>query len=157
MKEAVAQTSEWMKEGFEGAILKDYSGVFKGGTSPHQLKMKIAFQIDVRIISFLEGTKGTKREKTFGSILFETDDKMIQGSVSSGLTDKLLVEINANRELFLNTIIEIEGNDLTQGRGNDYYAVSHPRLIEFRKDKNTTDDLDRALNSLESAKLFKDR
>ena len=51
----------------------------------------------------------------------------------------------------------IEGNDLTQGRGNNYYAVSHPRFIEHRFDKNTTDDLERALESLELAKMFKER
>jgi DNA ligase-1 len=157
LEEAVNQTSIWMKEGFEGAILKDFKGVFKDGTSKHQLKLKIAFTIDVRIVGFIEGTKGTKREKTFASLVFETDDKMIQGSVSSGLTDKLLAEINSNREEYLSKIIEIEGNDLTQGRGNDYYAVSHPRIIEIRNDKNKTDDLERAFENLEMAKLFKDR
>lgn len=157
LEEAVNQTSIWMKEGFEGAILKDFKGVFKDGTSKHQLKLKIAFTLDVRIVGFIEGTKGTKREKTFASLVFETDDKMIQGSVSSGLTDKLLAEINSNREEYLSKIIEIEGNDLTQGRGNDYYAVSHPRIIEIRNDKNKTDDLERAFENLEMAKLFKDR
>ena len=157
LEEAVNQTSIWMKEGFEGAILKDFKGVFKDGTSKHQLKLKIAFTLDVRIVGFIEGTKGTKREKTFASLVFETDDKMIQGSVSSGLTDKLLAEINSNREEYLSKIIEIEGNDLTQGRGNDYNAVSHPRIIEERFDKNTTDDLERAFDSLELAKMFKDR
>ena len=38
----------------------------------------------------------------------------------------------------MNTIIEIEGNDLTQGRGNNYYAVSHPRFVEHRFDKKRT-------------------
>ena len=46
-------------------ILKDFKGVFKNGTSKHQLKLKIAFTLDVRIVGFIEGTKGTKREKTF--------------------------------------------------------------------------------------------
>lgn len=156
LEEAMEQTSIWMKEGFEGSILKDFDGLFKDGTSKHQLKLKLAFQLDVRIIGFIEGTPGTKRVETFGSIVYSTDDKMIQGSVS-GFNDDQLKEINNNREKYLNTIIEIEGNDLTQGRGNNYYAVSHPRFIEHRFDKNTTDDLKRALESLELAKMFKER
>lgn len=156
LEEAMEQTSIWMKEGFEGSILKDFDGVFKDGTSKHQLKLKIAFTIDVRIVSFIEGTPGTKRVETFGSLVYETDDKMIKGSVS-GFNDDQLKEINNNREKYMFTIIEIEGNDLTQGRGNNYYAVSHPRFVEHRLDKDTTDDLERALESLELAKMFKER
>lgn len=156
LEEATAKTSEWMNAGFEGAILKDKGGVFKDGTSKHQLKMKVAFSVDVRITGFIEGTPGTKREKTFGGILYETDDKMIKGS-TSGFTDEQLADFNSRREEMIGTIMELEGNDLTKARGNDYYAISHPRFIEHRTDKDTTDDLERAKDSLEMAKLFKDR
>lgn len=156
LKEATDLTSKWMQEGLEGAILKDFNMVYKDGTNKQQLKLKIAFSLDVRITGFIEGTPGTSREKTFASLTFITDDNMIQGSVS-GFTDKVLEEVNSNREFYIGKIIEIEGNDLTKGRENNYYAVSHPRPVEFRFDKNTTDDLERALDSLEMAKLFKDR
>ena len=157
LEEAVNQTSIWMNEGFEGSILKDFIGVFKDGTSKYQLKLKIAFTIDVRVVGFIKGTKGSKREDMWSSIVYQTDDEKIKGSVSSGLTIDWLKKINNNPDLYLNKIIEIEGNDLTQGRGNDYHAVSHPRIIEERFDKNTTDDLERAFDSLELAKMFKDR
>lgn len=118
--------------------------------------MKVAFNIDVRVVGFIEGTPGTKRELTFGSLVYETDDGKIKGS-TSGFSDDLLADINSRREEVLNSIIELEGNDLTKGRENEHYAVSHPRFVDFRGDKNNTDDLDRALESLESAKEFKEK
>jgi len=154
IEEAVEFASEKMKNGFEGAIIKDKKGLFKDGTANWQKKMKISFSIDVRITGFIEGTPGTKREKTFGSITYQTDDGLIKGSVS-GFTDSELEDFNNRRVELMNQIIEIEGNDLTKGREHNYYAVSHPRFVELREDKDTTDTLERALLSLESAKNFK--
>jgi hypothetical protein len=153
LKEALEQTSKWMNEGYEGAILKDFSNVFKDGTSKTQLKLKIAFSLDVRVIGFIEGNKGTKREKTFGSIIYESDDKKITGSVS-GFTDSQLIEINSRREFYLNKIMEIEGNDLTKSQSKETYAISHPRFIEFRLDKDYCDNLQRALDNIEMAKCL---
>ena len=154
LKEATDYTSKQMKYGLEGAILKDFEGLFKDGTAKWQLKMKIAFALDVKITGFIEGTIGTKREETFGSMTYETLDGMIKGSVS-GFNDEQLLDFNSRREELIDLVMEIEGNDLTQGRGNMYYAVSHPRFIELRTDKTTTDDIERALEMLESAKEFK--
>jgi hypothetical protein len=144
-------TSDWMQDGLEGSILKCSSGIFKDHTSPKQLKLKVIVDAEVRVIGFVEGKKGTKREKTFGAILFETDDKKIKGSVS-GFTDSQLTEINSNRNDFLNKIITVEFNDLTKGQKNSHYAFSHPRFIEFRNDKDFTDSLERVLESVNMAK-----
>jgi len=153
IQEALQFTVEKMNLGLEGAILKDFNLLYKNGTSKQQLKLKVEFNIDVRITGFKEGKKGTKREKTFGSIIYETDDKMIQGSVS-GFNDTQLEDFNSRREELIGTVMEIQGNDLTKGRNNSYYAVSHPRFIALR-DKDTTDDIERAMKMLESAKCIK--
>ena len=123
--------------------------VWKDGTSRQQLKCKLVFEIDARITGFVEGTPGTKREKTFGSITYATDDGKIVGSVS-GFTDKQLEDFNSRREELIGKIIEIEANDLTKGRNSETYALSHPRFIELRE-KDTTDTLERAKMSVENA------
>lgn len=156
LKEATDATMKYMKDGYEGAILKDFKGTFKDHTSPLQLKMKVAFSTDVRITGFIEGTPGTKREATFGSITFETDDGMVKGS-TSGFNDELLKYFNSIREDLIGKVMEVESNDLTQSRVNDYFALSHPRFVEVRIDKDTTDDLARAQESLESAKEFREK
>lgn len=144
IQEALNYCAKWLNDGCEGGILKDRNSVFRDGTNPQQLKLKLEIDIEVRITGFIEGTIGTAREKTFGSMLFETDDKNIRGSVS-GFTDAQLQDFNSRREELMDKIFTIQFNDLTKGRDNDYYALSHPRFIELRNDKNETDTLERAM------------
>lgn len=142
MKEALQYTSHWMNEGLEGAILKDKDAIFRDGTNPQQLKLKLEIDAEVRITGFTEGTPGTKREKTFGAITFKTDDGHVIGQ-TSGFTDAQLEDFNSRREELIGTIMTVQFNDITKGRNNDYYALSHPRFIELRPDRDDTDTLER--------------
>ena len=152
-QEAFELVIKWMNDGLEGGVLKDKNGVFRDGTSKHQLKMKLEMDLEVRVTGYKEGRIGTKRESTFGAILFETDDGQIKGAVS-GFTDEQLEEINANREAYMSKIITVSCNDITRGRDNDYYALSHPRFKEVRNDKTETDTLERALEIKQMSMCF---
>jgi ATP-dependent DNA ligase len=154
LAEAMEFTVEKMEMGLEGAILKDWDMRMKDGTNALQLKLKLKVDADVRVTGFIEGKKGTKRELTFGSLTFETDDGMIKGS-TSGFNDELLEKINNNRDAWIGQIISVEFNDLSKGRGNTHYALSHPRFVELRNDKNETDTIERVLESVEMAKGLK--
>lgn len=153
IQEAFEKVTGWMEQDLEGGILKDVNGVFKDGTSKHQLKMKLEMSIEVRVTGFKEGRIGTKRENTFGAMLFETDDGMIKGS-TSGFSDDQLEEINKDRDSYIGKIITVSCNDITKGRDNDYYALSHPRFEEVRNDKTETDTLERALEIKQMAMSF---
>jgi len=144
LSEALQHCSNWMNAGLEGAILKDAKSVFRDGTNPQQLKLKLEIDLDLRIVGFQEGTPGTVREHTFGAIVFESDDGMIKGR-TSGFSDAQLADFNGRREEMIGKIITVQCNDLTKGRNNDHYALSHPRFIEVRDDKTETDTLERAL------------
>ena len=144
--EALKQVSTWMTDGYEGGILKDGNNIFVDHTSPTQLKLKLEIDADVRITGFIEGTPGTKREKTFGAITFETDDGKVKGS-TSGFTDKQLEDFNKRRQELIGKVITVQFNDITKSRDNDYYALSHPRFIEIRNDKTETDTLERIQES----------
>ena len=104
----------------------------------------------MRVVGFIEGTPGTKREKTFGALMFENDEGTIKGS-TSGFTDEMLEEINNNREKYMGKVFTVQFNDITKSRGSETYALSHPRFIEFRNDKDTTDTLERCLEMKEMA------
>jgi len=153
IQEALQWCSHWMNLGFEGAILKDSEAIFRDGTSPQQLKLKLSIDIDVRITGFIEGTPGTKREETFGSMTFATDDGKIKGSCS-GFTDDQLKDFNSRREELVKLVMTVQCNDITQGRENDYFALSHPRFIEIRYDKTDTDTLERALKTKQMAMMI---
>ena len=150
IQEALERTSEWMSQGYEGSILKDWSNIFVDHTSPTQLKLKLEIDAEVRITGFQEGTPGTKREKTFGAIIFENDEGTIKGR-TSGFTDDQLEDFNSRREELIGKVITVQFNDLTKAKDNDYYALSHPRFIEIRNDKNETDTLERVKELREMA------
>ncbi len=138
VQEALQFVSSWMNLGFEGGILKDLNNIFLDHTSPTQLKLKLEIDADVRIVGFSEGTVGTKREKTFGAIIFQTDDGKVKGQ-TSGFTDSELERINQNRDFYIGKIMTVQFNDITKSREKDTWALSHPRFKEFRDDKTKTD------------------
>lgn len=142
--EALKQCSEWMNEAFEGAILKDVGNIFKDHTSPTQLKLKLAIDADMRIVGFSEGTPGTKREQTFGALMYENDEGTVKGQCS-GFTDAQLEDFNSRREELIGRIITVQFNDLTRAKNSETYALNHPRFIELRDDKNETDSLERLM------------
>lgn len=152
--EALQLTSKWMDQDLEGGVLKNKKGVFKNGTSKDQLKLKLEIDLEVRIVGFQEGTPGTVREKTFGAILFETDDGKIKGR-TSGFSDVQLEDFNSRRAEMIGKVITVRCNDITRGRANEHYALSHPRFIEVREDKTETDTLERALETKDMAKGLK--
>lgn len=152
-QEAFAKVIHWMEQGLEGGVLKDLDGVFRDGTSKHQLKMKLEMDLEVRVTGFKEGKVGTKREETFGAMTFETDDGKIKGA-TSGFTDAMLDEINSNRDFYIGKIMTVSCNDITKGRDSDHYALSHPRFKEFRNDRDDTDTLERAFEIKEMAMCF---
>ncbi len=150
LKEALIQTSEWMSAGFEGGVLKDFSMIFKDGTSKQQLKLKLEISAEMRCTGTSDGTKGTKREGKVGAIIFENDDGTIKGKCS-GFTDKQMDEFTAIRDELPGRILEVQFNDITKGRNNDYHALSHPRFIEWRDDKDETDSLEKCFELREMA------
>lgn len=145
LSEALQITSDWMSEGFEGSILKDLSGVFKDGTSKHQLKLKLEISAEMRCTGFQEGTVGTKREGKIGSILFENDEGTIKGRCS-GFSDKELDYFTEHQEELIGKVMEVQFNDLSKARNKNECALSHPRFIEWRHDKDETDTLEKVLN-----------
>ncbi len=149
MKEAYEHFQEVTERGDEGTVIKTEDMVWKDGTSKQQLKVKLVISAEVRVTGFVEGKPNTKRTETFGSLMFENDEGTIKGS-TSGFTDELLELINNNRQEWIGKVIEVEFNDITKSRSNDFYAFSHPRFIADRSnEKDSTDTLERCLEMKE--------
>ena len=153
VSEALKQVSLWMSEGLEGGVLKDFNNTFKNGTSNTQLKIKLKVDAEMRITGFTEGTPGTKREGKIGAIQFANDEGTIKGQCS-GFSDAELEEFSKNKDSLIGKIISVEFNDITKAENNEYYALSHPRFIEIRNDKNETDDLKKVTQLRDMAKML---
>ena len=156
IQEALKYTSEVMQDGFEGTILKNLDAVFRDGTSPDQLKLKLEIEADVRITGFTPGTG--KNSEYFGAITFENDEGTIKGQVGvSSMTEKLRNEIHTNRDSMIGKIMEVQFNDLTRARGSETWAFSHPRFIELREDKDEADTLEKVQANREMAMMLGNR
>ena len=146
IEEAVQQVSKWMQQGLEGGVLKNLDGVFRDGTSLDQLKLKLVIALEMRVTGFNDGKLGTKREGKVGSLQFTNDEGTIVGSCS-GFSDSELDDMTNNPQKYLNKVFTVQCNDLTQSSGSNAWALSHPRFIELRDDKDITDTLERAFDN----------
>jgi len=81
---------------------------------------------------------------------YTTDDGKVQGR-TSGFTDAQLVDFNFRRQELIGKIFTIQFNDITKARDSDTWALSHPRFIEFRDDKEETDSFERIQEMKEMA------
>lgn len=151
IQQALDFCSEKMNLGLEGTVLKDFKMPFKNGTSKYQYKMKLKVDADLRVIGFNLGTKGTKYENKNKVIVYESDDHKVKGQCS-GMSDSMIDEVTKNSDKYIGTIVTIQFNDLTKAMNNDYYALSHPRFVEFRTDKTESDTIDRVLELRDMAK-----
>lgn len=149
--EALHITKQWIEQGEEGAILKDYRTPFENKTSKYQIKIKPEFDVDLKITGFTKGTG--KRESLIGAIMYESSDGLLKGQCS-GFTDAELEYIANNQDKLLGTIITVIGTVLSKPNGSDTYALLHPRFKEFRTDKTEADDISRIIEISKMIKLF---
>lgn len=140
--EAQKIVNEWIANGKEGGVLKDWDSPFKDGTSKYQIKMKLEIEIDVVCTGFTEGNG--KFSSTFGALVFESSDGKLTGQCS-GINDKDREEISKNRESYIGKILTIKGNDITKAKNSETYGVMHPQFLGFRSDKKEADELERIL------------
>ena len=117
---------EYVKQGFEGAMIKDLNGFYCFGRDYSVMKFKAFFDADVRIIGFNEGTG--KHVGKLGS--FQVDYKGVMVRVGSGLNDELRDCIWATKNNFLGRIIEVRYQEETPDG-----SLRFPTFVCFRNDR----------------------
>lgn len=143
LEEALEQTSVWMEEGYEGSVLKDWNMLFKDGTSAKQLKLKLEIDCEMRIGEFLPGNPGSKNEAYFSAITFYNDEDTIRGQIGvTTMTEEMRDYLWSIKDTLPGKIMSIKFNDLSRATSNHWRALSHPRFIEIRNDKDSTDTLE---------------
>jgi len=158
MKEAYEHFQVITERGDEGTVIKTEELVWKDGNSKQQLKVKLVVEIDVRIVSFNKGNIGSKNEAYFSGINYSNDDGTIQGSVGvTSLTEELRDWFFDNMDKVTGDVMTLVCNDITQARGSETFALSHPRYEELRGKEKVTDTLERALEQKTMAMEMKAR
>jgi len=158
MKEAFEHFLEVTERGDEGTVIKAHDMTHKDGNSKKQLKVKLVIELDVRIVSFNEGNKGSKNEAYFSGINYTNDEGTIQGSVGvTSLTEDIRDWFHEHRDEVIGDVMTLFCNDITIARDSEVYAMSHPRYDMLRGKDKVTDSLVRALEQKQMAMEMKAR
>ena len=149
MEEALAHYREMLDLGMEGTIIKNATGIWKDTTSKDQVKMKLDIDVDLVIMGFNAGNG--KNEATFGSIVCQSSDGLLEVNIS-GFTDEVRLEVHNNRDKLIGTIVTVKGNSIMPPTGNNTkYSLFLPRFAEFRTDKKVADDLAKVIEQFDNA------
>lgn len=140
--EATALAKKYIKEGYEGIILKNPKGIWEAKRSKNCLKVKAVRQADLSIVGIGEGTG--KYAGMMGYISCKSADGEVQVNVGTGFSDpdrKTIWERWLLAGIYPGDIITVEYNELIKPKNSDVYSLFLPRFIEFRPDKDVADDL----------------
>lgn len=146
LDEAYLHYQELLDQDQEGSIIKNPNMLWRDGTSKDQLKLKLEFEVDLKITGFTQGNG--KNANTFGSISMESSDGLVKVDVS-GMPDDLRMYAHLHREELLDTIASVKANDITKSNPASLYL---PRLVEFRLDKTVADSFEQIVEQRENAK-----
>jgi len=140
VEEALEHFAEKLAAGEEGTVLKTLDGLWRDGKRYNQIKLKIEFDVDLKIVGFNYGTKGTKNENVISSLQCESSDGLLS-TQPQGLTEEQMLFVTENQDVLLGTVAECKCNGISQdNKGN--YSLMYPALKSFRDDKNVADSLE---------------
>lgn len=138
---------EVLEKGEEGLVVKNGSGVYEMKRSSNWVKMKAERDCDLLIVGWFAGAPGTKREKSIGGFNCQSSDGMLQVSVGSGFTDKMLDEIMDNGpDSYIGKIAKVKYNEVIRKKDSEVRSLFLPRFIEIRTDKHDANTLEYIVN-----------
>jgi len=136
--EAMMFFQECLNNGLEGIILKSKDGKWKDGKPNYQVKLKLEMDVDLEIVGFNYGTKGTKNEKVISSLICKSLDGILT-TEPGGMDEKTMLEVTNSQKQLLGKIVHVKCCGITQANGK--YSLLHPRVGDqkFRDDKTIAD------------------
>lgn len=148
LAEARLHFKEMLQLKKEGTVFKNGAAIWKDGTSTEQVKLKVDFDCDLVIKGF-EAGKG-KNEVTFGSIICETSDGLLEVCVS-GFSDAMRKAVSESRADYLETVMTVKANGIMSPSGAGKHSLFLPRYAEFRLDKKVADTLQQVQEAFDAA------
>ncbi len=136
---AMEITNNFIKQGFEGSIVKTPYHLYKRKRSKDWIKIKSWNEIDLQIIGYEYGKPGTKYENMLGSLV--CSNGIINCKVGSGFTDEQRKNI---KEDVVGKIATIKYNQLIKD-SNGNYSLFLPVFSEIRDDKFEADSMEKIL------------
>jgi hypothetical protein len=143
LQEAYEHHFELLGEGEEGTILKSFDLDWKSGTNTKQLKLKLEFDCDVKIVGFKQGKPGTWNENILGSVICKSEDGILTATPGQW-TEELRYHIWENQEEYLGQVITVTAHRITSDKKTGEPSLYLSRFKAWREgDKNTADTYER--------------
>jgi len=129
--------SQMLSEDKEGIIIKSGIHPWKSGKPVYQVKLKLDFECELRIIGFKPGEPGKKFENTLGSFIVESEDGILKTD-PGGIPEDIRDEVWNNKEEYLNKIITVKSCGISKDKDGNI-SLLHPSFVKFREDKDKAD------------------
>ena len=118
--------AEYVREGYEGAMIKDPDAPYRFGRSYAVMKLKDFHDVDLKIAGFVEGTG--RHVGKLGAVVVNYEGVDVQ--VGSGFSDDLREQIWSNQNDFIGRLIEIRYQEVTPDG-----SLRFPTFVCFRNDR----------------------
>ncbi|ULG01491.1 putative DNA ligase [Aeromonas phage phiA019] len=139
---------EARSKGLEGTVVKSPKLKWKDGKVKDGLKLKNAFECEMKIVGFQEHSK---KSEQIGAIFVESEDGVVKCKVGSGLTDAQRKKFFLTQDEMIGKIVTVRGNDLvTNELKQNQCSIFLPRFVEVREDKNVADTFEKILATKDS-------
>jgi ATP-dependent DNA ligase len=136
-------TNHFIKEGFEGSIIKTPYHYYERKRSKNWMKYKVILDCDLKVVGFNYGNPGTKYEHLLGSLACQTSDGLLNVGVGAGFSDLQRNEFKS--EDLIGKVVCVQYNQVIKDV-NGNYSLFLPVFIEIRDDKFEADNLEKVLN-----------
>ena len=120
------QHDEYVRDGFEGAMVKFCDAPYKFGRGYEVMKLKAFHDVDLPIDGLLEGTG--KHEGKLGSVVVNFNGVDVQ--VGSGFSDELRTAIWNDQASYIGRMIEVRYQEVTPDG-----SLRFPTFVCFRNDR----------------------
>jgi len=150
-EEAMAHFEEVLSRNLEGTVLKAADGLWVDSKPTYQIKLKKEVKLDLRVVGFSYGDKGTKNENVISSLVVQSEDGLLKAT-AGGIDEEGMEDITNNQDNYLNTIAEIKCNGVSITEKG--YSLLHPRYIKSRiGDKDIANTLEECLEIHKASSL----
>jgi DNA ligase 1 len=151
LAEVMAHFEEVVSRDGEGTVVKSMDGVWADTKPSYQIKVKKEMNLDLRIVGFNYGTKGTKNENVISSLNVESEDGLLK-TKPQGIDEDMMEIITANQDNLMGKIVEIKCSGLSQNNKGEYSTL-HPVFKMIRYDKDIANTLEECIEINKSVSL----
>ena len=122
----------------EGLILKQLDGNYEWDRSKNWYKWKPIIDLDLQIVGYEMGRKGTRLEHTIGKLLlsgYDENGTQIEARCGSGLNDKMRDFFLKNQGSMVGKTIMIECQEISKAQDSSIHSARFPIFKKIRDEK----------------------